>query len=484
MDLRKKIVIAFTALSVGIAPLTSSYAQSYQISQAPDAAAKNEEVAYHAAENAKDWAESHEQDVQPILELASELEKHTQDLEARFGNAKIEEMLLRGDIVIERAGLGKADMKLIDGVRVPRVVLESNSNAYLLLDSAKIETTSSHLRQYVARVHMDSGKTGRNLSLLWFESYDLTQLREIHAVESLPKPKAMSMLWWKEYFYSKYKKPTLNDVSMALAVGTGMQATLATVVSLVKSHVFGTPMAWEPTIWTAFFGLGIGTFNSTYKNWVVNSGNKLTRVLKGQTVSSMFALGLILLTSDGGFGQRLSRINIMSSEGLLLHTSVLANGLMNNSVKDFWSRITSLRDKARQNVGTIDFKVLGQEIKWNRSNLESQMLYLVPWTINLISLLTLSAGGFGTIGDTGITIPILPLLSTPLAMAITKWYARKLANKVKDDPLMQVRAAELEKMASQYETQWDTTFGRLERGVLKLKASFQRGCKSLFGKVF
>jgi hypothetical protein len=73
--------------------------------------------------------------------------------------------------------------------------------------------------------------------------------------------------------------------------------------------------------------------------------------------------------------------------------------------------------------------------------------------------MTLASTDWFKIPGTDITIPILQLATIPIYMKWSKWYARKLADRAKNDPDMTVRAAELEQIAQDNERAWSNTFG-------------------------
>src|SRR5690606_25579092 len=152
-----------------------------------------------------------------------------------------------------------------------------------------------------------------------------------------------------------------------------------------------------------------------------------------------------------------------TGEGQMRNVSILGNGLMNNTAKDFWMDLSRLREKSGDNFGKITLKMPAGVMKvpktelaggervvkelsiesgdyqsfvlspdgskrpyqdrdrlairykplpggeWSRANLENQIVYLIPWTLNVISLLTLASTDMFKIPGTEITIPIIQL---------------------------------------------------------------------------
>ncbi len=427
------------------------------------------------------WSGKQEELVPHLLAAAERLEAEANRIMFTRGKEYLTELINTNHFIVEDPGTGiSMEYRLIDGHRVPRILI--NDEVYIIVDEKIISRDSKHLQQYIARTHHESGQNrvqidhegqtqktffgnnktiwGRNLTIVFLND-DVTE------VKKLAKPKPTQWKWWKEYFVSKYKKPTMEDFSMALVTGVAMQGTLALGATALKSNLLGTEFSMIPTYWTMAFGLGVGTIISTYRNWAVNSGTRLTRVLKSQTLSSLYAVGLVLAVSDGSVGDRLSTISLFTTDGQAKNVSILANGMMNNYAKDHWNQIPRIRESTRQNAKLISFRVpfTNRILDWKQSSLESQMLYMVPWTINVISLMTLASTDWFQIPGTSITIPILQFAGIPIAMYWSKWYSRHLANKFKDDPDAQVRARELEEMASAHESIWESSFGMKIREI-------------------
>jgi hypothetical protein len=349
---------------------------------------------------------------------------------------------------------------------------------------------------------------GRNLTVLYLND-DVTH------VEKNPKPKPTQWHWWSQYFVSKYKNPTINDFTMAFVTGVALQGTLTLAMSYMKHKFLDVDFTMLPTYFTMAYGLGIGTFYSFYKNWTTNSGSRTTRILKQQVVSTFYAVGLVMGVTSGDWSDKTAAVSVFTTEGRAKGISILVNGISNNTVKDFQTQVPRLREKTRESAGLIKFRVpiglekkttyvhkdgervrnveeqhviyddFGNEkhfvryedgiwhevneeerigikyanVEWSKANLENQLLYLIPWSVNVISLMTLASTDWFKIPGTDITIPILQLATIPIYMKWSKWYARKLADRAKKDPDMAVRAAELEQIAQDNENAWNNTFG-------------------------
>lgn len=469
------------------------------------------------AANLQNWAESRHQDLKPVFDLTEQLAIAYALLVEERGQEAANNMVDRGDLIVE-SEYGKAEYKWIGNALsdlsayerkkislqelrerqalVPRIVLNSNERAYLLLDSSRIRKDSKHLRRIIAKTHLESGsgrpqydemgnpkkwnlgigkltrkKYGRDLSLIWLESYDLKSLPDsVAKVEDLPKPRARQWSWWKEYFFSKVEKPTINHVTFGVA-NTVVQSGLA----FGLTSLFLTSGGWLPIAWNAFFSLPIGVMIDTYRNWAQNSGGVLTKNLKRSSVSLTNTYGLILLSMQGDTPDKLSRL-FMEPASLYLHANVLMSEfLLSRPIKNRWAEIMEIRDLSRRNIGTIDFRFLGQQVSWSRANFENQALYMIPWALGFIDTVTLAHGTAITVPGTHFALPLARLLGVPVAMAWSKWYARHLVKQTQNDPYLAARSKEFAALAEKYDDRL-----RVKSVVRRLAAP--RSCSALFNK--
>jgi hypothetical protein len=453
----------------------------------PAAAADLEEInaiANEQAEGTKAWADQKESILPQLLEAAARLEAEARRIEELRGSDFLQGMIDKNQFMIDVDNFGTAEYRMIEGKRVPRIL--HDDEVYILVDEKEISRDSSHLRQYIARTHIESGngrvqmdengkpkrnmlggyklEAGRNLTIVFFnEDASTTE------VVSMPKHHFTSWSWWKDYYYAKKKKPTWDDFTLALFSGGVMQVGLTFMMTMMKHHVLGTPISWTPALFTGIFGITIGTFASTYKNFTNNSISNVTRTLKRHFVSSMpYAYGLVIAMAPGEMHDKLAVVSLFTAVGLAKNLSLQVNGLSNNTASAYWSGINQIREKSRDSAGQITFnfnftingiKKTWKVINWSRSNFENQLLYLAPWSLNVLGLMAIGASAWSKIPGTEINIPIFQFAGIPIAMYWTKTYARKLADEAKKDPLMSVRARELEDLAQKYEGQWKAFFG-------------------------
>lgn len=428
------------------------------------------------AKNVESLTAQHEQLLPLLFDTAAKFEKYTQDLEVSHGENYVNDLIEKNQLKYEDEEQGiRMEYRLIDKNRVPRLLI--NDHLYFIIDEKIIQRDSKHLEQIVARSHFESGpgrpvidekgvvrkdffgfnktQTGRDLSLVFINDGQLE-------VDTRVKPKATSWKWWSEYFHSKKKMPTEEDVSLAIFTSV-LQGGLTAVVLWIKQSLGHGEFTMEPVYWSMAYAFGVGTIISFYRNWTTFSGSRFTRVLKSLVFSLVYAFGLVLTVPDHGnsLSDRLESVNPLDKEGFSKDSSVLVNGLSNNYAKDYWNQIPRFRESNRENVGKLHLKVPFKKnpIVWSQSKFESQILYLIPWSINVISLISLASTDIFKISGTQITLPVFQFLGIPFAMMWAKWYARSRADKAKQDPNLAVQAKDMEETAQKYEKMWNNSFG-------------------------
>lgn len=439
------------ALSLFIQPLQLWSAQNTPEDQQQQAQQK--ELESTLTENTKQWTSDKEAMLPFLFSLLQKLEAEEERIRQSRGPEYLQSMLDANQLMyIDENTKAEATYRMIDGVKVPKVTFQNE--AFLFLDENTLPRESKHLEQYIARVHFEAGKNGKTINLVAVNDH-------VGRVESLEKPKVTQWKWWKEYFISKYKSPTASDFSLALFTGLAMQGALTTVMSWMKFKTLGVEVSMLPTYFTMAYAMVIGTFYSTIKNWTMYSGSKVTRILKSQVVSALFAYGLILTVGSGDFSDRLATISIFTASGLSMNASILTNGLMNNFVKDFWNQVPRLRELTRVNAGQVDFKwkALNKILSWKKASVEGQLLYLIPWCINMMSLLTMASTNWLKIPGTDISVPLYQLASIPIAMFWSKSYANHLVKNASKDPDLKSWTEDLKKTAAELDNAWEKSFG-------------------------
>ena len=430
-------------------------------------------------ETTKKWSAEQEAILPRLLDAAARLEENAKQIEQQSGRKKVDELVNSDSFIVDLPDGGTAEYRQIDGQYVPRVLY--GDNVYMLIDEKLISRDSAHLRQNIARTHIESGlgrsvldangkpvlnifgrpkkQGGRDLTIVFFND-DVNNSE----IVSMPKARFTQWEWWKDYYLSKKKAPSWNDFTLAIAVGA-MQAAATYGLTLINPH-HGGATAWEAATFTGLFALTIGTFTSFYKRLTNKSLSIFTRTLKRQFVSSMpFAYGLTLAFGDGDLHHRLAAISFLTAAGLATDASLWMNGIFNNIASSHWNKVMELRDNSRAvadkrvQIG-VDFTVGAAKktwkiINWSWANAEYQLFYMIPWILNQVGLMLIAnAGTWTQIPFTSVHLPIVQFAGIPIAMFWAKWYARRLADTANADPYQTARAADLAKLAQGYEASW------------------------------
>jgi hypothetical protein len=462
------------------------------------------------------WAENKDEILGELLDLNYEVHELANTFKKKFGAKRLDELVEKKEVFKEHEGFGKALMTKCDGQYIVRIIHEPSQTAFLLLPKkAKtyspnrgIDPNSTHLRQLVARQHIEAKDVGLDVVKVWMAGdrvmYDQYE----------PKDEAS---YWKEYAYAKYKKPVESDYTMGLVVGMGLQGALMTLATALRAHIDPThPFTWYPVALTMAFGLPLGIFSSTYRN-ITQTGTPSQIALKSSVVSVLFSYLLVAGTHHLGFIEGVRSFNpiqwpsagwptddpfsILNSAALLKHLTLGVNAYTSNRAKDFWYRITRFREKLRENTKIFKPKILfwtperglhklKVDTGWNQASFENQMIYLIPWTLNILQLMGMAFGDFY-----GFKFPTWHILSILPAQYILMKYAAYMAEKKATDPAAlskkQVQAFAEEKRAD-FEGNYPTILkaGRFAQrqvekipGVAALSHAVANTCEGLFNKI-
>ncbi len=360
-----------------------------------------------------------------ICELCRHAITYATSLKDSLGGNEFRRRVDRDQVSLECDGVGKAEVTSVDGRSVVRVVGKHYHTAFIFLDQDKVSPDSSHLKQLLARQHIDAGRThpdgrqGRDVVMVWERRSEITDI-----VYS-PKPSPTSFRWWKDYLTATYKRPISGDYVLAF-VCVFLQTLLALGVSYAKTALDpSTAFSFAPAVVSSVFGLAIGIFTSTYRNWVFR-GAKWKQTIKSSTVS--FAFAYCLMISFGG----VESLSFATAAGLMTHLFIMANVLANNIAKVEWNQIVLTRTMHRLNASMCNFsiRVFGKKLSTqiNKASIENQLMYLVPFTLRLGDLTNITMDVFGFQIPQG---KILLWSSIPQAIFLTKRYLRSLEEKKK-----------------------------------------------------
>lgn len=240
---------------------------------------------------------------------------------------------------------GRVEFTGIDGVPIARVLHEPTGTAYLFIDAELIQADSPHLLQYISRLHTQSGYTrkdglkGRDVVLVWMQDDRVTN------VELQEKPRLLSRRYWREYWRAIYKKPTLDNVVFGVGCGI-LQTIFGLAVSAAKVYIDpSAEFLMEPALLNFLFGTAIGSFSSTYRNWVLN-GDPKTTVLRSGMISAIYAYTLTFSSQAG-----LQSVTFMDTAGVLTNAKIWSNILANNWAKIEWTQWAKIKATERADSG-------------------------------------------------------------------------------------------------------------------------------------
>lgn len=316
--------------------------------------------------------------------LRARLLAYAAEREALVGPEAFEEELLQDRVEISDPVLGRAELNTVDGLHFVRVAHAPTEWAVIFLPGGVVARDSRHLRQIIARQHIDAGRhradkrMGRDLLIQWEKNGRLLSL------EFLPKPAMWSREWWSDYWHATRKRPTSGDVVLGLLSGTA-QGLLAYLLMLAKV-AFGTAAAvqWEPIIFTFCFGVTIGSLSSAYINWMTRGRTdtwrgRASQMLKSALVSFIFAYSVKIFTLG------LPALALTGWSAVALHGFIFLNVYLNTLGKVAWQQLSKISRDNRQFTKTLPFGV-------NPASAFYQALYLVNWTFRLADLIGVPMG--------------------------------------------------------------------------------------------
>ncbi len=408
---------------------------------------------------ARAYLQNNEEVFGQIINLASELEDKKNELLKERGEQFVSNMIAGANLIYKEPGVGKADYRIIKGDKgapdtvITRVVLDKTEKAYLLINQNQMPT-GFYFRKYLAGLLIEAGyrpqrdasghaqtnifgrpkmRYGRNTDVLVFND---NILADAHLRK---KPTPANWNWWREYFWSKYDRPTKATLTAGFVFG----ALPHTIVNAAMAHLLH--VSYWSAGWNFAYSMFIGAYISTYKAWTNSGERPSVRVLKLMANAMVYATVLVMMMKPGSMHQKLAAVSFVSL------ASILANVAMNSVARNKWNQISKIGDEARANSGLWTIPFTNIKTWWKRSHVNNQLLYLIPWTINLVGIFILGATKMFQVPHTGITVPVLQFAGMPIAMIWSALYARSIARRAKYDPALLEHYKDLNKMALQYE---------------------------------
>ena len=223
--------------------------------------------------------------VEQVFDLVEKLEVKTIEMRQSLGNEKYETMVEQGkskDILgIQVPGLGKAEPTTVKptpeekGVIITRVVHEATGIAFIIIDN-RISLDSAHLRQLIARQHLDANNSkGRPVLLIQIDSQELAEpgapsvraQSKDYDVTYRPKPTSLAAKW-REWREATWVNPSKWDFALSQFCAAGQIGITCAMGELQK---IADPSHAKPYLNTALlsyvFATAVGTFSSTWRNW-------------------------------------------------------------------------------------------------------------------------------------------------------------------------------------------------------------------------
>jgi hypothetical protein len=351
------------------------------------------------------WTEKSQKVLEEVFIIHERLITHWERARAAFAGsdeAFAEEMIKRGKVSVKVEGLGVGELNMIDDAPFVRVVHQGSEIAFMLYEEGSIHPDSDHLQTYLARQHIDAGaaradgQTGRDVVMIAKGKgapLQRAQLDDPSRFLRSDRLKAWrSAAWWRDYWKATYRKSTKSTWGFGTVCGLS-QGGLALCVAGLKTAVNPEAvMDLSPAFLSGGWGTGIGAYVSTYKNWT-NRGSTFMRTLKSSFNGALFGYALIMMNDDDG----MDSLSIMDPAGLLVHATVIGNVVANNFAKTHWNDFALVREQVGISRRSFEMKLpwgKSWKTKVSQSAVESQGIYLAPFSIRLLDLVQFTVGAF------------------------------------------------------------------------------------------
>lgn len=344
-------------------------------------------------------------DVHTIYLKTLDYWKKLRDENSALSDEEFQNQFIKRDKVQIHFAEGMGEINQVNGTPFVRIVHNRTELAFIVKDK-NVDEDSSSFQRYVARQHVMAGharrdgEIGRDLVFINVEKIEKANISMFSNPAdysfSFRHPKS-SPLFWKDYFKAIYEKPTKTTFYFGLFSGTG-QALAATGVAFLK--YFAEPgsqmdLVFAPAL-SFVWGTVIGTYINTYRN-LLSFGTPTAKIVKAAANTVLFYYTLYFLTHPGGFMEALGSLNPLEITGLMINISAITNIVAGNLSKPHWNEITYARERAGIVHGPFKVKI-GEKIKvfkdLSRAAFENQVLYWIPFSIQLMDRLHLYIGPF------------------------------------------------------------------------------------------
>ncbi len=392
-----------------------------------------------------DWAQIQEsvlRDAQPMVHtLSAELQK----LRSRFSPSQLNENLTKNETKWEIPGF-RGELNQVDGRPMLRIVHHATRLALLYIPH-DIAEDSPHLRQIIARQHIDAGeadpkgrKPGRDTVVIRYAGLTSDTLQTAQSLHRyFPRHPPGSPAWWNDYSAATYTTPHVGAYALAsycAALQVGAAACIGGLrVALGDGNI---DFEYSPMILSGLFAALIGMFASSYRVWTYR-GSQTSKILKLTSIGLLYAYSLAIVR-----GGSATVFSITDPECLLLHATIHTNTLLNQKGRVAWQKLAEIRENLRYSSGQYDLAPLVEKLApeinvrdssgkstatVSRASFFNQTLYLIPFSFKLGGLIgigakvTLPLAGWQL--DSG---PLLLVASIPAALWVVSRYAAWVKN--------------------------------------------------------
>lgn len=331
-------------------------------------------------------------------------------------------------IYFAKEPFGTAELNAIDEVPFVRIVHRGTELSYLIIEDGTVDLKGEHFKQYIARQHIAAG-TGRNdgeygrdviiLHVPTFKEELKSDLLDPEKYTKMARHVRYSGAWWKDYWLSIKKYPTLSTASLGIASGllqAGTTLVTAGVIAGVglSAKALGVeyfsglefPYAVE-TAFTAFaYGSAFGMIASMFKNWERLPAPAWRKTLKVMSNSLVFYYLLSFVISGGDFQNFMVKFNPMTHDGLMRNLMIIGAAFLSNRSKPNWYNLATIREKIGLSRGQME--VNGFKLGWSKSVFEYQVAYLPNFFFRLIERLVNKGGNSLTFSGVGIMLLQIP----------------------------------------------------------------------------
>lgn len=341
------------------------------------------------------FQENQDQVLSDIRKLAVSLEKHLENKRIELGSAKMDDMIFKGakdTLMVTDSAVGWAEPTTIDNVRLTRVVHQESGIVFAIVPKELKNMDTPHWKRFLARQNTVAGKDGRPVIVIQLDSSledftrnntDNTALGAIDRLLYHPKP-----IGFKEKLSANWNAiwaghPDRSMVGMA-ALFTGGQVVISSVLGAIQMAQPGGSFHYEPVALSALFGMAIGSYSPTWKNFTTMTKSPFQRMLRTALLSYAFAYSLTIWM-DGG----VQNLSILDPQGLFIHAMIWTNVIVNNYTKDSWTWFTRIREDMGMNRGIVEHRLF-KRFKFKKTAFEYQGINLGSYTLKMLDLIHLS----------------------------------------------------------------------------------------------